>query len=131
MKLALSAFIFLSCAAAWGQELPRQKVRGPIWSFHARDTRTYGFNFGALSDVSPDTTNVTTVGVRVEVPGIGLFLFMAPNVNVMLDSARFAADRQFVVDEHIHGLNVSAVGSACDCDTNGLNLSGGGTYFHG
>lgn len=129
MKFTCALALVLSAQLGSGQTAVHQKVRAPIWSFHESNTRTYGLNVGALG-YDEIARNVTTVGARLEVPGIGLFLFLAPYLPIPRDSASFAADSMHQLVERIHGINLSPLGSACDCSLNGINLSGGGTFFY-
>lgn len=119
--------LMLPCLLAFGQE--RQRLRFPLWTFHESDTRTVGLNVGVLSNEEWQR-NVTTIGVRAEVPGVGLFLFMVPYLPIPDSPEAFAADSAYVLSERIHGINLSPLGSACNCTINGINLGIGGTFFH-
>ncbi|MEO8068674.1 MAG: hypothetical protein ABI599_13345 [Flavobacteriales bacterium] len=129
MKSICSLVFALTVRICAGQDSTLQKIRAPLWTFHESGTKTFGLNFGVLGN-DDWARNVTTVGARVEAPGIGLFLFLVPYLPIPKDSAEFAADSAHQLVERIHGLNLSPLGSACDCSLNGINVSGGGTWFY-
>lgn len=104
-----------------------QRFRAPIWTFHQSNTHTYGITVGVLSNEEWQD-NVTTSGIRLEAPGVGFFLLLAPYIALPEDSLRYGLERDRAVSERVHGLNLSPLGTACDCELIGVNVSGGGTY---
>lgn len=106
----------------------KQKLRLPVWTFHARNTTTIGLNVGLASIVPDSAHHVTTIGVHAEVIGLGVFLFMAPTTASALKEADYEAIMAAPPSEQIHGLLLSPLGSVCACRVNGISLNGGGVY---
>ena len=70
----------LACCVGQGTS---SKLRLPIWTFHQPNTTTIGLNLGVASTLPDSARNVTTFGIRAEVTGVGLLLFMAPAVSAI------------------------------------------------
>lgn len=94
-----------------------------IGTFHTANIKYNGLSFGLVSTMADDR-NVTTNGLRLEVPGIGIISFMGngfPNAKEPFDLANFK------YSEVVNGLNIST-GSWCNCNYNGWTFAAVGQY---
>jgi hypothetical protein len=110
-KILITVLAVLSMTSAYGQI--KKKSHFPVGSFHQPNVNINGIAVGAFSESERMRTN--TNGIKLEVPGAGIFLPLAPR-NPM-DS--FPSDD---LSEKINGLSLSATGSICNCLINGVSF---------
>lgn len=117
MRIFLLSLMMLVFLQAQGQH---HKSYFPLWTYHQSDIRIYGVGVGWLPIY--ETVNTTTNGLRLEVPGPGLFLAFIPRAP--WDTAHGHADPappKHKQPEKVNGLNLSALGSMC-YRVNGISL---------
>jgi hypothetical protein len=71
-----------------------------------------------------ESRHTNTNGLKLELLGFGLFTLFIP------ESIVFGPYSYEALSEMINGLNISATGSACNCTTNGIAVSGVGHFHH-
>ena len=108
-----SIIFFILAICSYGQN----DNRFPIWTFHEKNVNIHGISVGLVSTgTSERNTNTNTNGIRLELIGIGILIPMIPNIPTFEE--RYS--------ERINGLNLSTLGTACDCLTNGISVGGVG-----
>jgi len=107
----VSILFFVLTICSYGQN----ENRFPIWTFHEENVNIHGISVGLWSTIISER-NTNTNGIRLEVIGLGILVPMIP------DFPTFEEQRS----ERINGLNLSALGTVCDCLTNGLSIGAGG-----
>jgi len=109
-------FIFLGFIHySYGQNYNRfsQKKfshRFPIWTFHEKNVNIHGISVGLWSFYDNER-NTNTNGIRLELIGLGITSLIVPEFP---DFGRRS--------ERINGLNISALGTVCDCLINGISV---------
>jgi hypothetical protein len=118
-----------------------KKTRMPIWSYHDKHTRINGISVGFGSiDNFYKPLNVTTNGLRLEVPGSGILgifaapYFLMPISNTMDSASLLRANKEKIEfeiknknrAERVNGISVSLTGSFGDfCQLiNGIQIGG-------
>jgi hypothetical protein len=91
----------------------KKKSQFPAGSFHQQNVNITGISVGAFSEMSTMGTN--TNGIKLEIPGTGIFLPLAPR-----DPMDGFPDGD--LSERINGLSLSATGSICNCLINGMSF---------
>ena len=89
--------------------------RFPIWTFHEKDVNIHGISVGLGSTIISER-NTNTNGIKLELIGLGIFVPLVPDIPTF--------EKQH--SERINGLSLSALGTVCDCLTNGVSVGGGG-----
>ncbi|UTW61698.1 hypothetical protein KFE98_17040 [bacterium SCSIO 12741] len=105
----------------------QRKNYAPIWSFHQESANIHGLSVGLFSWMT-DERKVRTNGVRVEIIGGGLFLLFIPDVPTLKSDSAYQAELAMPLSERINGVNISGLGSLCDCQVNGVTLGLIGHY---
>ncbi|WP_341839032.1 hypothetical protein [Chitinophaga caseinilytica] len=114
-SLLLSLFI-LSFLPSQAQH---KKLRLPLWTFHQSNVNIYGVGLGWFPIY--ETVNTTTNGLRLEVPGPGLFIAFIPHApwdTAYASATPIPADS---LPEKVNGINLSALGSMT-YQVNGISL---------
>jgi hypothetical protein len=93
----------------------------PIWTYHQKNVNIHGVSVG-LGTASVNVRNVNTNGVKVELIGVGLLVFMILHSPIAQDREEFDTLMKSPISERINGAVVSATGTVCDCTINGLTL---------
>jgi hypothetical protein len=93
----------------------------PIWTYHQKNVNIHGVSVG-LGTASVNVRNVNTNGVKVELLGVGLLVFMIPRSPIAQDREEFDTLMKSPISERINGAVISATGTVCDCKINGLTL---------
>ena len=88
--------------------------RFPIWTFHEKDVNIHGISVGLVSTLISER-NTNTNGIKLELIGLGAFVGLIP------EYPTFEEQRS----ERINGLSLSALGTVCDCLTNGVSAGFG------
>ena len=109
-KTFVSIIFFVLSICSYGQN----NNRFPIWTFHKKDVNIHGISVGLVSTII-DERNTNTNGIKLELIGLGAFTPMIP------EYPEFGNKRS----EKINGLSLSALGTVCDCLTNGVNAGSG------
>lgn len=108
-----------------------QKNHFPIATFHQSNAKINGISFGLLAEMQEKHENTVTNGLRLEFPGLGLLLPLAPRSPIN-EGDKLIKNSEIKFVEKINGLNLSASGTVCsDCLVNGISLGGIGNYVHG
>jgi hypothetical protein len=111
---------FLSTDSGYGQ-VNKRKNYFPIWTFSKDSINIHGMSVGLWTlNEKPRFTN--TNGFRIELVGIGLALMFVPHSPVEESDSSFIELKKQPISEKINGFNVSALGSACHCLTNGITI---------
>lgn len=126
IALALSLFVTLGYSQ---DSTETRKPRLPIWTFHTRNTNIYGIAVGLATVRSKPKKNVNTVGVRIELIGIGLALGLIPESPIAKDEIEFKKYFDEPMSEKVNGMALSPLGSICDCSVNGVTIDGFGHYY--
>jgi hypothetical protein len=120
MKLMISA-LFLCLATIHGKA--QQKTCFPVWTFHDDSTQIHGLSVGLNTGVKVE--NVKVNGLNLELFGFGILAPLIPHSPVTADGN--SVKTQFLKDTvalQINGINLSPLGSFCECNINGFNLNG-------
>jgi hypothetical protein len=105
----------------------KQKNIFPIWTYHQKNVNIYGVSLG-IGTLMKSPKNTNTTGIKIEIPGIGLFMPLIPTSLVAENETAFQLLKKEPISEHINGLAISASGTACDCITNGISVGFVGQY---
>ncbi len=122
ITLLLLSIFFVGKINSYSQNTP-QITKKIIGTFQTTDTQINGFSFGLYSGMD-NYRDVTTNGLRLEIPGIGMISFIGngfPNRTKPFNLTNYA------YSEIINGLNLSS-GSWCDCNYNGVTIGLVGQY---
>ncbi|MBO9684861.1 MAG: hypothetical protein J7502_19685 [Flavisolibacter sp.] len=99
----------------------RKKFYFPAWTFHKKNAVILGVS-GGLWPSMDSARRTTTIGLRAEVPGVGLLAAFVPSSPVSETDSAFQEFKKHVVSEKVYGLNVSLTGTACNCTVNGITV---------
>jgi len=125
--IAITSLILFFAINTYSQSSSKQKSRFLAGIFHNNNLNIYGLSLGLYS-VDDEQRSTNTFGFKIELPGVGIFLPLAPLRMVAKDSATFIKKMTKPVSENIYGLSISATGTMCDCVTNGIAVGGIGQY---
>jgi len=129
MRLLLAIVFCLFCTLGYSQDSSATiKHRLPIWTFHTSNTNIYGISAGVATVRSEPKRNVNTVGVKIELIGVGLVLGLTESP-IAEDEIEFKKYFEEPMSEKIHGFALSPLGSICDCSVNGVTIDGFGHYY--
>jgi hypothetical protein len=121
MRLILTLFLIIMLTSSFGQS----KIRLPIWTFNTINTNVYGLAVGYTTTERID--NVKTTGLRLELVGLGMFLPLIPEAPIAKSDSLHKLALNGPYTETINGINLSPIGTGCDCKVNGLNIYGAGS----
>ena len=95
----------------------------PIWTFHQKNANIHGVSVGLYSGYDyPRRT--TTNGLKLELLGLGMFSFDAPNHSpISINEAEFSKVISDTISEKINGVVASSIGHYCNCNVNGISIS--------
>lgn len=103
-------------------------LRGPLWSFHSKNTDILGISVGILpKEIFKDSTLTRTFGLRLEAPGLGVLLPLVPKSMVSETVDSYSKKIRATPSEFIYGLNLST-GAVGNVEVYGLNLAIIGQY---
>ncbi len=119
MKSLITVLLLLLTTVADAQN---KKTYIPAWTHHKNNIDIYGLSVG-ISGLLMSPENTNTYGVRLSAIGEGLFIFMLPESPVvdLDDTANRVYRSGKVTSERITGLNLSASGTMCRCNINGIS----------
>jgi hypothetical protein len=102
----------------------QRKSYFPIWTFHQRNSNIHGLSIGLWSGFdAPRRTN--TNGLKVELIGLGFLSFQQhQNSQVAQNNIEFIANTKDTISERINGVVASPIGAYCNCNMNGISISG-------
>ena len=106
-KTFASVLFFALAICAYGQNANRF----PVWTYHKKNVNIHGISVGLGSSIESER-NTNTNGIKLELIGLGLFVPFQPEY----------PDFKNGYSERINGLSLSAMGTVCDCLTNGLSV---------
>ncbi len=115
----VSTFLFISLSTQAQND--RRKNYFPGWTYHQKDINIHGISVGFGSGIN-DSESANTNGIKLEVPGVGLFVPLVPRSPIAQTDSAYAALSREPVSERINGISLSGLGTVCDCITNGINL---------
>lgn len=127
MKKIFLLILFTSAALAVFAQHNSRKTYFPIWSYHQKHANIIGVSAGLWS-FPINERNTTTNGIRAEVPGAGILLLLAPRSLTAMNDTELEEAKAQPISEKINGINISALGTACHCNINGITI-GGTTQF--
>lgn len=125
-QLLLLLLVVVASIPSFGQKVQTQH-RLPIWSHHQKNQRIHGVSIGLWSGFK-EPMNTNTNGIKLELIGAGIVLPLAPRSPIDTNENAYIARISEPLSERINGLNLSASGSLCDCQTNGISLGMIGQY---
>lgn len=113
---------------SFSQEVKR-KFRPLLWTTHSKNTDILGVSVGILpKEIFKDSTLTKTFGVRVEAPGLGLLLPLAPRSPISKTNQEFQNKLSKKPTEIVYGINISS-GSMASTRINGLSSAFIGQYL--
>jgi hypothetical protein len=121
MRLPLTICLTLILTTSFGQ----RKIRLPLWTFNTKNTTIYGVAVGYTT--TERIENVKTSGLRLELVGLGMFLPLIPEAPIAKNDSLHNLYLKGPYTETINGINISPIGTGCDCKVNGLNIYGAGS----
>jgi hypothetical protein len=121
MRLLLTICLTFVLTSALGQS----KVRLPLWTFNTKNTKVYGLGVGYTT--TERIENVKITGIRLELVGLGMFLPLIPEAPIAENDSLHSQYLKRPYAETINGINLSPIGTGCDCKINGLNIYGAGS----
>mgnify|MGYP001795548540 CR=1 FL=1 len=124
ITLSLGLLVTIS---TYGQSNHQRKSRFLAGIFHNKNLNIYGLSLG-LSSFEDQKRFTNSYGIKLEALGIGIALPLAPVSLVAKDSLAFAKLMAKPPSEHIYGVNLSVLGTMCNCVSNGIVLGGIGQY---
>lgn len=127
MKIRLIICFLLLGTNIQAQFKKEKGNRFPIGSYHFKNTKIHGVSLG-LGTSPNNIRNVTTNGVKLELIGVGLFVALIPESPISDTKQDFDTLYLQKRSELINGLSLSLSGTACNCVTNGVSLSGWAHY---
>jgi hypothetical protein len=110
-------FLILSISS-YGQNY-KNKNYFPIWTFHQDDINIHGISLG-LWTLNKEPRYTNTNGIKLELLGVGIGLPLIGRSPIPETDSAFFELQQKPLSERINGLNLSATGTFCHCQTNGL-----------
>jgi hypothetical protein len=128
-KLFSTILMFLILSnCSYGQNIDRKNYF-PIWTFHQDSINIHGISLG-LGTFSQEPRFTNTNGIKFELIGAGILVPLFPSSPIPeTDSAYFELNNK-PLSERINGLNLSASGTVCHCETNGISLGFIGQVNH-
>src|SRR5882762_6206479 len=123
MRYPLTTVLILSLSSSYGQS----KTRLPIWTFNTTDTKVYGLSVGYTT--TDKIQNVNSNGLKFELIGRGILLPLIGSTPLAESDSAHYAIMQAPYAEKINGINLSPLGTGCDCKVNGLNVYGVGSII--
>jgi len=96
-----------------------------LWTFNTKDTKIFGLAVGYTT--TQRIKNVNTNGIRFELLGLGILLPLIPDAPIAKNDSTHHIYINAPYSERINGLNLSPIGTGCDCKINGLNIYGAGS----
>lgn len=119
MKSVITVLLLLLTTVADAQ---KKKTYAPAWTHHQDSINIYGLSVG-VSGLLKTPENTNTYGLRLSAIGEGIFIFMLPESPVidLDDTANHKYRSGKVTSESITGINLSASGTMCRCNINGIS----------
>ena len=106
-----------------------RKIRPILWTTHSKNTDIIGVSIGLLpKEVFKDSTLTRTFGARIEAPGLGLFLPIAPKSPISTNEKSYQASLTQKPIEIVYGINISS-GSLSNTQINGISGALIGQYL--
>ncbi|WP_299107439.1 hypothetical protein [uncultured Tenacibaculum sp.] len=107
----------------------KRKLRPILWTIHSKNTDIIGASIGILpKEVFRDSTLTRTFGVRIEAPGLGLLLPLAPRSPISTSEKSYQASLHQEPIEVVYGINLSS-GSLANTQINGISGALIGQYL--
>lgn len=123
MKVRITTLLILSSTCTFGQI----RTRLPIWTFNTTNTNVYGLSLGYTT--TDKIEKVTSNGLRFELIGWGILLPLIDNSPLADSDSTHRIVMTLPYAERINGINLSPLGTGCDCKVNGLNIYGVGSII--
>ncbi|MCG2612926.1 hypothetical protein LZZ85_01500 [Terrimonas sp. NA20] len=101
----------------------KKKFYFPGWTYHKRNAVILGVSGGLWSSMD-SARKTTSIGLKLEAPGVGLLAAFVPSSPVSETDSAFQVFKKKVVSEKVYGLSVSLTGTACNCTVNGVSVGG-------
>jgi hypothetical protein len=121
MRLRLTILLILFLTNSFGQS----RTRLPIWTFSTHDTKIFGLSVGLTT--TEKIKNVSSNGLRFELLGLGILLPLIPQSPLAENDSLHIIVMKSPYAEKINGVNLSPLGTGCDCKVNGFNIYGVGS----
>ncbi len=121
MRLLLITYLTLVLTSSFGQS----KIRLPVWTFNTKNTNVYGLAAGYTT--TEKIESVKTNGLRLELVGLGMLLPLIPEAPIAKDDSSHILYLKGPYAETVNGINLSPIGTGCDCKINGINIYGVGS----
>jgi len=91
----------------------------PVGTYHKPNTTINGISAGLVS--FPDQRSNTN-GLKIEIPGAGLLLGLAPRLPVSVNAEEHKQAISMPATSRVNGIVLSPLGTTCACNTNGISL---------
>jgi hypothetical protein len=114
----LLCICFMSSDAA----AQKKKFYFPAWTYHKKNAVILGVSGGLWSSAMDNPRRTTSIGLKVEAPGVGLFAALVPSSPVSQTDSAFQEFKKQVVSETVWGVSASALGTICNCTVNGISV---------
>lgn len=129
MKIRILTVVGLLISSGVIAQNSNKEVKNFFWTFHTQNTVVNGLSAGIFSGFGVKERKVTTNGIRLEIPGLGLLMPIANGTeitNIKTVSGKLKAS-EYIFDETVNGINISS-GSIGDLKFNGVTLGLIGQY---
>lgn len=113
--IIISAFL---AATPWSRAQP-VSTHFPVGTYHQNNHRINGISAGFFTPLNK--YNYTN-GIKIEMPGVGLLLLLAPSSPISTDPEAYRSVMSQPPKSIVNGICLSALGTFCDGVTNGLSL---------
>lgn len=117
MRYVLALLLSAATLLAQGQ---KKKFYFPAWTFQQKNAAILGVSAGFFS--RHDSSNTNTYGLKLEAPGFGLLVGLIPQSPLAETDSAFREVEKRPRSEKIYGLSLSALGTVCDCNVNGISV---------
>ncbi len=109
------------CFMSSNVDAQKKKFYFPAWTYHKKNAVILGVSGGLWAGMD-SARKTTTIGLRVEAPGTGLLAAFVPSSPVSLTDSAFQEFKKSTVSERVYGLNVSLMGTTCNCTVVGVSV---------
>lgn len=118
-------FLFAACICIMTISVSAQqkKFYFPAWTFQKKNARILGVSPGLYS-MNDMRRNTNTFGLRLEVPGTGLIVGLIPSSPLAETDSAIIELKKEPVSEKVYGFSISALGTTCHCNVNGVAVNG-------
>lgn len=126
MRLVSILLLLLVLQTTWSQSDVEQRYG--IWTNHGKTSRDiYGIALGGTANQNDSLPQVRTFGLRVEVPGVGVFSPLIPQSPIRWERANFTHFEPEYSNDLTNGILISS--GTWNADVNGISIGAVGQYL--